>query len=174
MRHSSHGCRIRRTTLACLIAEQASLDALYHGYTEHATCRLVETKSILQDGKHDLWQEGDIPKHHTNGNKKINDCHHGNHRGRELRHAMNATEDDEKCQRRKDDSHGGRLEAESLLPSRTDGIALHGIIGEAKGNNHQHGEEDAHPSLAQTIFHIVGRTAIEGGLASALVKLCQG
>ena len=84
---------------------------------------------------------------------------------------MDTAEDDEQGECRERDAHGGRLYAECLLPCQADGIALHGIVGETEGDDHQNGKENAHPALSQSILHVIGWSAIEGSLALALVKL---
>jgi len=168
------GGGVWRAALARLVAEETSLDTLHDGDADEAAGELVDAECALDDELDDVGDERDIGDDDDDGNDEVDDSHGRDNGGGEARYAVDATEDDEKCQRRKDESHGGWLEAEGLLPSRTDGIALHGIIGEAECHNHQHGEEDAHPSLAQTVFHIIGWTAIEGSLAPAFVKLSQG
>ena len=171
MAHRGRRSRIRSTSLACLIAEQASLDALYHCYAKHSARCLIESEGILHNGEQYLRQAGDVPDYYAHGYQEIDDCHHWNHRGRKLSHSLDTAEDDEQREQREHDAHGGRIDTEGLLPCQTDGVALHGIIGKTEGDDHQHGKEDTHPSLAQSILHIIGRSAIEGSLALALVKL---
>ena len=171
MTHRCHGSCIRGTTLTSLITEQTSLDALYHRNTQHSAGSLIEAEGILHNGKQHLRQTGDIPNHDSNGYQKIDDSHHRNHSRRELCHALDTTEDDEQGEHREHNSHGSRFDAERFLPGQTDGIALNRIIGKAKGNDHQDGKENAHPSLSKTILHIVGRTSKEGCFSPALVKL---
>ena len=171
MAHRGHRSRIRSTTLACLIAEQASLDALYHRYAKYSARSLIESEGILHNGEQYLRQAGDVPDYYAHGYQEIDDCHHWNYRGRKLSHSLDTAEDDEQREQREHDAHGGRIDAEGLLPCQTDGVALHGIIGKTEGDDHQHGKEDTHPSLAQSILHIIGWSAIEGSLALTLVKL---
>ncbi len=100
MAYRSHRSRIRCTTLTSLIAEQTSLDALYHRNTQHSACSLIESESILHNGKQYLRQTGDIPNHYSYGYQKIDDSHHRNHRRRELSHSLDTTEDDEQGEHR--------------------------------------------------------------------------
>ena len=171
MTDCSYRSSIRCTTFTCLITEQTSLDTLYYSNAKNSASSLIESESILNNGKQNLWQTGDIPNNNTYSYQKINDSHHWNHGRRELSHSMDATEDDEQGEHSEGNSHGGRFYAKSLLPCQTDSIALHRIIGKAEGNDHQHGKKNTHPSFSQTILHIIGRSAIERCFAFSLVKL---
>ena len=171
MTDCSYRSCIRCTTFTCLITEQTSLDTLYYCNAKNSASSLIESESILYNGKQNLWQTGDIPNNNTYSYQKINDSHHRNHGRRELSHSMDATEDDEQGEYCEGNSHGGRFDAKSLLPCQTDSIALHRIIGKAEGNDHQHGKKNTHPSFSQTILHIIGRSAIERCFAFPLVKL---
>ena len=80
MAHSSHGSRIRCTTLARLVAEQASLNTLYYGHAKHSARSLIESESVLYNGKQHLRQRADVPNHHSYGYQKIDDSHYGDNR----------------------------------------------------------------------------------------------
>ena len=67
----------------------------------------------------------DVYKRQTYSYQKINDSHHWNHGRRERSHSMEATEDEEQGEHSEGNSHGGRLDAKSLLPCQADSIALY-------------------------------------------------
>ena len=55
-----------------------------------------------------------------------------------------------------------------------EGIALHYLVGHAKGNGDEYGKEDAHPLAVKTVLHVIGRTSVEGVCPTLLVQLGQG
>ena len=61
MTDCSYRSSIRCTTFTCLITEQTSLDTLYYSNAKNSASSLIESESILNNGKQNLWQTGDIP-----------------------------------------------------------------------------------------------------------------
>ena len=111
MTDCSYRSSIRCTTFTCFITEQTSLDTLYHCNAKNSASSLIESESILYNGKQNRWQTGDIPNNNTYSYQKINDSHHRNHGRRELSYSMDATEDDEQGEYSEGNSHGGRFDA---------------------------------------------------------------
>ena len=165
---------VRRRAHACLVAEQAALDALHERCTGTAAHRLLPTEGIGDDQLHDLGQPPEIEEHDAQRKDDIPQCHDRDDHPAHPGDTVDASEDDQQREQRQAGADPMVGEAESTLPGRADRVALHRVEGETECHGDQHGEEDAHPAFAQSAFHVVGRAADIGVPPLAFVELSEG
>lgn len=167
------GGGVWRAALTGLVAEETSLDTLHDGDADEAAGELVDAERALDDELDDVGDERDIGDDDNDGNDEVDDSHGWDDGGGEARYAVDSTEDDEERHEHEHETHDGGVDTEGFLPCRADGVALDGALGEGEGENHEYCEEDTHPRLTETIFHVIGGTAVESAIALALVELCE-
>ena len=92
---------------------------------------------------------------------KIADGHDGHHDAAHTRNALNTAESDEQCYRSDDTAHHQGIETEGLVQSATDGIALDGIVGKAKGECDEHRNQSRHPLVVESMPDVIGRATDE-------------
>src|SRR5574344_1800362 len=94
MRCVGDGGSIRRTTLACLIAEQSSLHSLHHSHSEGSTHGLLQSECTLHDKHYHCRYLRDVHAYHYQGYDDISYCHKGHHQTGEMTDATYSSEDD--------------------------------------------------------------------------------
>ena len=170
----SYGSRIGSTALARLIAEKSALDTLHHCHTHSTSHGRVDAERLPHDeGEH----RGYLREVEHDDHKCQQGVAHGHdrhHDARETRDAFHATKDDDQGGQRKHSAYPTAVERKGVGKSITESIALHNLVGHAKGDSDKHCKENAHPLAVKSILHVVGRTSEEGVRATPFVQLRQG
>ena len=115
----------------------------------------------------------DIRDNNEQSQNEIADSHNRHQDAAHTGDALNATKGNEQGNSRDDAAHHQRIKAEGLVQSTTDGIALDGIIGEAKSQRDEHGEQSRHPLVVHAMADVIGRTTNERLTGRALEQLSQ-
>ena len=157
------------TAFAGLIAEEAALHALQYGCTHGTSHRLFQAKGAADYQPDDSRELRNVEHNDDHGQQDVAHRHEGHHHTGEMGDAAHTAEDDEQGGHGEGNTHMNNADARCIAQGITKGIALYHLIGNAKGDRDKHGEEHSHPLAVQSALHIIGRTAIERFLATALV-----
>ena len=173
MRDMGRSRHVRCRTHTGFVAEQTPFDALHQCRADAAAQGLFPAEGIRDDQADHIRQFSEVEQDDAQGQDDITQRHDRNDHAAHLGNAVDAAEDDQQRHGRQDNSHPDRINAESLVPRRTDRIALHGVEGKTEGDGYQYGKKDAHPAGLQSFFHVIGRTAHERVFSPPFVKLGQ-
>ena len=163
---------------ACLIGEQAALDALHQSGTHKAAEDGLEVKGVAEDaGKHG-GNEGDVGEDHKEGDSQVQHAHHRHQHGGDVGNLLAAAADANQEHHGQHNAHdpggeGGIIEAVSL-----EGVGNieggHQVKAHHVGEYHHHGEENAQPALLESLLDVVGGAAVAAAvLGTLLINLSQ-
>ena len=132
---------------------------------------MPNAKCALEDDFQDVRHLGDVDEYDSESKHKVNHSHSRHNSRREPRHAVDSAKDDEEGHERQHQPHYGRLNVECLLPCGAYRVALDGALRIGEREHHQHGKDGSHPRLFESVFHVIGRSAIERAVALAFIQL---
>ena len=174
VRHGGRGGGVGGAALARLVAEEAPLDPLHDRGADHAPGHLPHAERALEDELQDVWQFRDVEDYDSEGEDEVDDRHRRHDGRREARHAMYSAKDDEERHEREHEAHDRGLDVESFLPSGANGVALHGTLRIGEREDHQDGEQHAHPRFLEPVLHVIRGASVERAVAFPLVELREG
>ena len=170
----SGGCYVGGGAHAGFVAVETAADALLDGSAYAARKPLFPAEGVGDDEAEDAGKLGDVHGDDDEGKGNVAQGHDGDDDAADAGDALDAAEDDDGGEQGEHGAHVGGGESEGFFKGLADGVALHGVEGEAEGEDEQDGEERTHPGLLETDAHVVRRTADEGLFAFYLVELGEG
>ena len=99
---------------------------------------------------------------HDNDIQSKDEISYGHNRHKNAAHmgnTPNAAKRNEQGNRCDNAAHHQRIKTEGLVQGTADGVALDGIIREAKSECNKHRKQSCHPLAVETMADVIGRTA---------------